>query len=527
MIHPIGGFIASLRSLRFISIKKIHQQSLRYTRVLAQHMSTDSINYGDGEVVHAMQVPTDQLDQPLEPNAEQSQPETTPGKKFPFGWWILGLLLFLGVGWIVLRNVILPILIFSNIKPQATPVQLSNPKAATIDNTSDYVANLQSRQSITLKPRVSGQIVDIYVKSGDRVGAGEPVLQIDAADQQAEVDSQVAATESSRAQVEIARAEAANARDALASLRARRNSRVADVEFSREEYNRYADLYKQGASSKQVLDQKQNALRSAESALDQVDADIRAQESSVLRAESNIASNQRSVERAESTVEREQVELGRYSVTAPIDGIVGDVPVKIGDYITTTSELLTITQNRQLEVQIDVPTEKAPDLKLGLPVELLGADNKPLQRGRISFVAPNVNPSTQSVQAKAVFNNTSGQLRANQFLRARIIWSTRPGVMVPTSAISRLGGQNFVFVQTAYKDTDCDKQPQTGGFGGPPPKPSPDQPVAYQKPVQLGKIIGNDQEVLEGLTPSDRIIPSGILALQNCVQIVDAATVKK
>ncbi len=211
-------------------------------------------------------------------------------------------------------------------------------------------------------------------------------------------------------------------------------------------------------------------------------------------------------------------------MTAPIDGIVGDIPVKIGDYITSASELLTITQNQQLEVQIDVPTERAPQLKLGLPVELLDADNKPLQRGRISFIAPNVNPGTQSVQAKAIFNNTSGKLRANQFLRARIIWSTRPGVLVPTSAISRLGGENFVFVQTAYKDTDCNKQPQAGGFGGPPPKPSPDQPVAYQKRVTLGKIVGNDQEILEGLTASDRIIPSGILALQNCMQIVDAKT---
>ncbi len=475
----------------------------------------------------SIQQPTEVVDQAVGTEPNDPQGEQPKGGKVPIGWAVLGALILLGVGWVIVRSIVLPILMFSGIKPQATPVQLSSPRAVTVGDSSDYVANLQSRQSITVQPRVSGQILDIYVKSGDRVGAGEPLLQVDGADQQAEVDSQAAAVESSRAQVEVAKAEVASARDVLRSLQAQRESRLADVEFARQEYARYQDLYRQGASSKQVLDQKQTDLRSAEAALNQMDADMRAQQAAIARAESNVASNQRSVDQALANVEREQVMLGRYTVTAPIDGIVGDIPVKIGDYVTPSRELLTITQNQQLEVQIDVPTERAPQLKLGLPVELLDADNKPLQRGRISFIAPNVNPATQSVQAKAIFNNTSGKLRANQFLRARIIWSTRPGVLVPTSAISRLGGENFVFVQTAYKDTDCDKQPKTRGFGGPPPKPSPDQPVAYQKRIKLGKIIGNDQEVLEGLSTSDRIIPSGILALQNCMQIVDMATLKQ
>lgn len=485
-------------------------------------MSTESIDYGESDANQGSAVT-------ISPTASNVDPpqQSQAGKRLPIGWLVLGGAVVLGIGWVIARNIVIPILMFSKIKPQPTPVQLSNPKETMIEDSSEYVANLQSRQSITLQPRVSGQVLDIYVKSGDRVKAGEPVLQIDGADQQAEVDSQVAAVESSQAQVEVARAEANSARETLQSLQARRASRVADVDYSREEYRRYLALYKEGAASKQFLDQRENSLRLAEAALNQIDADIQAQQAAIARAESNIASSQRLVQRAAATAERERVKLDRYTVTAPIDGIVGDIPVKVGDFVNSASQLMTITQNRQLEVQIDVPIERAPSLKLGLPVELLGADNKPLQRGQISFIAPNVNPSTQSVQAKAIFNNTNGQLRANQFLRARVIWATRPGVLVPTSAISRLAGQNFVFVQVPYKDTDCDQQPQARSFGGPPPKPQPDQPVAYQKPVTLGKIIGNDQEVLEGLTATDRIIPTGILALQNCKQIVDAKTLKQ
>lgn len=103
------------------------------------------------------------------------------------------------------------------------------------------------------------------------------------------------------------------------------------------------------------------------------------------------------------------------------------------------------------------------------------------------------------------FNNGTNQLRANQFVRARLIWSSRSGVLVPTSAISRLGGQDFIFVA---EEISVNGKPQL---------------IANQKPIKLGKITGNKQEVLEGLTPKDKIVVSGILQLQNGAPIAALA----
>ena len=75
-----------------------------------------------------------------------------------------------------------------------------------------------------------------------------------------------------------------------------------------------------------------------------------------------------------------------------------------------------------------------------------------------------------------------------QYVRARIIWSSRPGLSVPLIAVSRLAGQSFVFVA------------EQGDQGV----------VARQKPVTLGQVIGNDYEVRSGLKTGDRVIVSNI-----------------
>jgi multidrug efflux pump subunit AcrA (membrane-fusion protein) len=132
-----------------------------------------------------------------------------------------------------------------------------------------------------------------------------------------------------------------------------------------------------------------------------------------------------------------------------------------------------------------------------MPVELLDAQEKPLVKGNVAFISPNINAQNQSVLVKAAFNNSNNQLKANQFVKARLIWSSRSGVLVPTSAISRLGGQDFIFVA---EKSDVNGKSQL---------------IANQKAIKLGKITGNKQEVLEGLASKDRIVTSGILQLRN------------
>lgn len=480
-------------------------------------MSTDNQNLDTkAATAIAEQPPTEPRDPDAPDNAEVATPKSP--KRFVVPALIV-LAVLGGVGWIVFNRIIYPILMFSQMKPQLTQVELSSPTTAPIADSSDYAASLDSRQAVNLQPRVSGQVAAIYVAAGDAVTAGQPLIQIDAREQRAQVASQEAAVQTAIAEVETARATADNARDTLKSLEARRATAQANVQLNQREYERYLNLYNQGAESRQILDQKLNALQTAQASLRQAEADIQAQRASINRELANVERNRRAVDQARANVDSQEAQLQYYTITAPFTGIVGNIPTKVGDFVSNTTQLLSLTQNNQLEIQIAIPLERSPDLRTGLPVQLLDTQDKVLQTGRISFISPTVDPTTQSVLVKAAFAN-AGQLRTAQFVRARVIWARQTGVLVPTTAISRLGGKNFLFVAKPFKDSGCEA-PAKGGFGAP-TTVEPDQLTAVQTEVELGKIVGNNQEVTKAITPRDRIVTSGILQLQNCMPIAEA-----
>ena len=452
--------------------------------------------------------------------------DTPPDHRTPPPGWrrflvpgLIGLALVGGIGWILFNRLILPMMMAGQMKARPAPVPLSNPKAATIEDSSDYAASLDSRQSVNLQPRVGGQISAIYVRPGQQVEAGQPLLQIDSVEQRAQVASRQAASQTAEAEVDSARADVDSASETLRSLEAKRETAQSNAQLAQSDYDRFRTLQKEGATSQQVLDQRLNALQTAQAALRQSEADLQAQRSAINRAKTTVARNQRAVEQSQANIAEGVAQLQYYTITAPFSGTIGDIPTKVGDTVSNATQLLTVTQNQQLEIQIQVPLERASALRTGLPVKLLNDQNQPVQTGQVSFVAPNVDPTTQSIQVKARFAN-AGNLRTSQFVRARVIWANRPGVLVPTTAISRLGGRDFLFVAAPFSTSGC-QAPAPSQSGGK-IEVTPDQLVAAQKPIQLGKIVGNDQEVSEGVSANDRVVTSGILQLQNCAPIADA-----
>jgi RND family efflux transporter MFP subunit len=397
-------------------------------------------------------------------------------------------------------------------QPPAIAVKLTTVQAGRLTDSSEYIATLESRQSVTLQPRVEGQVSQILVRAGDQVAAGTTLIQIDPARQQASVSSYAAATESAqatllstRADAERARASLANAQAELANLQAERQAKLSDLKLSRLQFDRYRALQAQGAVSQQVLDEYTNSLDAADSSLRAMDEHIRAQQAAVRAQQADVASRQaevvkaaKGIQQANASTQEQQEQLNYFRIAAPFAGQIGDIPVKVGDFVNTSTRLTTVTQNNPLIVNISIPIERAMQLQPGMTVEVLNADGKKLGDSQIFFIAPNTHNGTQSVLVKAQFNNDRGQLRADQFIRARVIWNQRPGVSIPTTAISRTAGQEFVFVAEQGKS----------GL------------VVKQRPVKLGSIEGNNYQVLEGLKAGDRVAVSGLLRLSDGAAIV-------
>jgi len=375
---------------------------------------------------------------------------------------------------------------------QPTPVAVGRVEEQQIEETSEFMASLGSQQVASIRPQVSGQVTQVFVQLGSQVAAGAPLFEIDSRQQQAAVAGQTAGIAAAQANLESGRA-------VLSQLRADRLRLEAAAEFAREQHERNLRLLAEGAISQAQADQSSRDLRQAEAALAAQQEQIRAQEAAILRAE-------REVQQAQAEAERQQVQLQFFQVTAPFAGIVGDVLVRQGDYVTPQTVLTTLTQTQALELNLNIPLQRAPQLRIGTPVQILDSRGEVIGSSQISFIAPEANAATQSVLAKALLENPAGQLRSAQFVRTRVIWEERPALLVPVTAVARLGAQTFVYtVQTTE----------------PPAEGMPPGAVAVQRPVQLGSIYGNSYEVLEGLEANEPIVLSGLQKIRDGAPIVD------
>jgi RND family efflux transporter MFP subunit len=318
-----------------------------------------------------------------------------------------------------------------NEQQPATPVKIAVIAPVAIPESSEYLGTLKSRHSVMLNPQVEGQVTGIFVKSGDRVKAGTSLMQIDPLKQQATVGSQ----------------EAASA------------SQEASVRFAQIQWERAQKLFEAGVSSKQDYDQ----------------------------AKTNLDTAQHQLKSMEAQVQQQQVELRYYRVLAPTAGIVGDIPVRVGDRVTTTTALTTVDEPGPLEVYINVPVERSKDLKMGQKVQLIDTQGNVIAESQIDFISSQVDNSTQSILAKATIKNIADTLRTSQFARARIIWRVHEGPVIPVLAVQRINGQFFAFVVDGSGKSE----------------------VVHQKVVRLGETTGNNYAVLDGLKNGDRVVIEG------------------
>jgi multidrug efflux pump subunit AcrA (membrane-fusion protein) len=425
-------------------------------------------------------------------------------------------------------------------QPGAMPVKIGKVQLGKISDSSDYVATLNSRQSITLQPRIAGQVSQILVKQGDQVNAGTPILQIDPAEQEAALQSRNAALETVKADIDAnlatlsaKKAAVASAKATSSAKQATRLSKSSDLALQRRDLKRDQELQADGAITQRELERRLNSLESAVASLKSLDQEIKAQndlvnqtEAELQKAQADVVSAQKRLQEAKANTRQQKVQLQFYRISAPFTGTVGDIPVKVGDFVNTATKLFTLTQSDRLEVEIAVPLDKLEQLKLGLAVQLLDAQSQPQTEAKVSFIAPNVNAQSQSILVKAAIANDKNSLRADQLVRARLIWEERAGVLIPTSAISRLGGQNFVFVveKAAAKDNAKDIKSDSKASEKPTESNQPPTLVAKQKPIKIGKIVANNQEILSGLKPDDQIVVSGIQLLQDGMPVMQMPT---
>ena len=329
---------------------------------------------------------------------------------------------------------------------QGMPVRTETVTLSPVQQSSEYVATIKSRRSATILPMVQGTLTQIKVASGEHVKASQVLMEIDPRLQLATV----------------------------ASARATERQKKAVWDYNTLEIDRQRKLFAAGVTSRDVFDQEQQAF-------DNSKADY---------------------ESAVETRKTQEEQLAYYTIRAPFDGVVGDVPVHVGDLVSPlmspATVLTTVDENKDLEAYIYIPTERSGQVRQGLGVDLVDNSGNLLEKTKIDFLSAQVDSTLQGILVKAPVQTSLEMLRTAQMIKARVIWSTTPMAVIPVLAVTRQSGQSFVFVA----------QQQNGHF------------VAFQKAITLGDTVGNSYSVTSGLNAGDKVIVSSTQFLVNGMPVI-------
>ena len=327
---------------------------------------------------------------------------------------------------------------------QAMPVQTVAVALAPVPQSSEYEATIKSRRSAMLLPQVSGMLTKILVKSGDRVKAGQLLMEVDPRLQMASVEA----------------------------ARATERQKKSLYDYNAVEIERQRKLFEAGVTSRDAYDQAQQSFGNTKS----------------------------DYESAVELRKTQQEQLAYYSIRAPFDGVVGDIPVHLGDFASPSSStgLTTVDEGKDLEAYIYIPTERAGQARLGLDVELTDNSGKLIEKTKIDFISPQVDSTLQGILVKAPVHASQELLRNAQLVKARVVWSTASMAVIPVLAVVRQGGQSFVYVAVG----------QNGHF------------AARQTAVTLGDTVGNNYSVSMGLNAGDKVIVSSTQFLVNNMPVM-------
>ena len=240
---------------------------------------------------------------------------------------------------------------------------------STIEVPIKFSAKMKGKTDVTITPQVSGQLMQICVVEGQRVTKGQTLFVIDQRNAQLDLE---------------------NAQANLYSAQASESNAKLEYESSK-------NLYEKKIISKYLLDDAYNDYMQAQAAVAQ----------------------------ARAKVDRARVDLGFCTITAPVTGLIGEIPVRMGDQVSQSTYLTTLSGNTTMDAEFSVAESlieamvsegaKAADRKKYMEeipevtfIMKNGTEYK--HKGRISTLTGVVNPVTGTIAVKATFPNPDGQL---------------------------------------------------------------------------------------------------------------------
>ena len=304
--------------------------------------------------------------------------------------------------------------------PKETPSSFETiiVKKSDVELPMKFSAKLKGQSDVTISPQVSGQLMRICVTEGQRVSKGQTLFVIDSRNAQHEVEAARANLQAAQANLQAAQAQASSAK----------------LEF---ESNK--NLFDKKIVSSYMLENSRNSYNQAQAAVSQAKA---------------------SVTQAQSAVNRAKVNLGFCTITAPVTGVIGEIPVRTGDQVSPATNLTILSGNTTMDAEFSVSeaiieAQVQAGLKGGekekhiaaLPdvtfVMKNGTEYK--HKGRITSLTGVVDATTGSLGAKASFPNPDGHLFSGVQGTVVLPFQQKGVMVIPQNAVVRLQDKSLVY----------------------------------------------------------------------------------
>ncbi len=326
------------------------------------------------------------------------------------------------------------------------------------------VGSLFAFDEVTVSSEIEGRVDKVFVDLGDRVAAGQALVQVSPVELSLARDQQQASLQATRAKLGLVEG-AEDVPDPKLAAEAKRAA--ADLDDAESKYRRAKSLFDDGLIPKGTLDEAEAKFHSARAAYDMS-----------LQSVENLRAELRQRKAAYALAEKK---LGDSVIRAPFPGQVKDRSVVTGQYLRVQTPVMVIVRVDPLRVRLKVPEKVAAWISIGQAVRVeVEAFPGRTFTGTVARMSPSVDAQTRTLEVEALLQNADGQLKPGFFAKATIASNqVDSALMVPEAAVRYVFGVYKIFTVKDHR--------------------------LHEQEVKLGERSGDDVEIVDGLTAKDTI----------------------
>lgn len=346
----------------------------------------------------------------------------------------------------------------------AKPVHVEAVRRDSVRRAVDVVGTLAPVDQVTISSEADGKVSRILADLGDRVTAGQVLIELDHEKQQYTYEQQQATL--ARALAQYGAADPQHLPDIENTPDARRAN--ADLVQATQAFDRATELFKRTLISQQALEDAQAALQSK-----------RAIYNAALQNGKNLRA---SIQASEATMKLAGRQLRDTEIRAPFDGFVEKRLVNLGELVKTQMPVMAVVRLNPLKVIAEIPERMAPWITAGQAVDLqVDAYQGRKFSGKVSRISPGVNSATRAFPFEALVPNPDAALKPGTFARVHIESGQVDTILtVPYASLQYRYGVNRVFVVDGNK-------------------------LAIHE-LAVGERLGDRIEVVNGVKAGDRVV---------------------